>query len=307
MCIGRDLCSRWVFGLVLGGNPPGLCLIRWNGWYRSITQLNNTFDNTPPLALKGSRSPPLLNHDFDISSEIFRLHPVRLVEIATMRPTLDITANQLKTLILNNTLVTFGPGADVLSMLHPSDYSAIRFAFPIAGLTASEMATYLHSFFDEAVGVPRVHMITTDADERCRTVAHVQVQDPTFAARVQGQFNRYLSWRPYTKMSVAPVPVEMRYESGRPSSIPAGLELQLLQDRHAMLRLRDRPAAPECAVCMTEAEDAIQPLAAINTAGPASSPNVPPSPTKTVRSPSAVSATRAPAHGSSSSPNSNAS
>ena len=219
----------------------------------------NTFDNTPSLALKGSRFNPLLNHDFNISSEIFRLNPVRVVEIATtMAPNIDITANQLKTLILNNALVTFGPGADVLSMLHPSDYSAIRFSFPRAGLTAGQMAMYLHSFFDETVGVPRVHMITTDADEHGPVVAHVQVQDPTFAARVQGRFNRYLSWRPFTKMSIAQVPVEMRYESGRPSLMPAGLELQLLQDRYAMIRLRDRPAAPECAVCMTEAEEAIR-------------------------------------------------
>ena len=174
----------------------------------------------------------------------------------TTATTSDITANQVKTCILNNALVTFGPGADVLSMLHPSDYSAIRFSCPQARCTAGQMAMYLYSSFDEVVGVSRIHIVT-DPDE-CPAVAHVQVQDPTFAARIKGRFDRYLTWVPQTKMTIVQVPVEIGYESssGDQPNIP-GLQLQLLRDRHAMIRARDRPAAPECAVCLTEAEESI--------------------------------------------------
>ena len=174
--------------------------------------------------------------------------------MATATPTTnDITANQLKTRILHGALVHFGPGADVVSMLHPSDYSAIRFSCPHAGRTAGEMAMYLYSSLHEMVGVPRIHIIT--ALDECPAVAHVQIRDPAFAARIKGRFERYLRLALQTEMSVRQVPVEIRYEWSGDAPLIPGFQLQLLKDRHAMLRVRERPAAPECAVCLTEAEE----------------------------------------------------
>ena len=106
----------------------------------------------------------------------------------------DVTAGQVKTRILNGALVTFGPGADVVYMLHPSDYSAIQISSPAARCTTGDMAKDMFSYFHETVGVSRIHIIT-DPDE-CPTMAHVQVEDPAFAARITGRFDKVWAWRP---------------------------------------------------------------------------------------------------------------
>ena len=162
-------------------------------------------------------------------------------------------AGQVETRILKGALVNFGPGADVLSMVHPSDYSAIQFSCDRAQRTAGHIAMYMFSAFQETVGVPRIHIIT-DPDE-CPVIAHVQVKDPAFAARIKSRFDRHAKLIPQTKVTIRQVPVEIGYEISGDPPYMLDLELQLLKDRYATLKMRERPAAPECAICLTEAEE----------------------------------------------------
>lgn len=155
--------------------------------------------------------------------------------------------------VLKGALVDFGPGADVLSMKHSSDYSAIQFSCDKGQCNASHFAMYMFSLFQETVGLTRIHVIT-DPDAY-PGIAHVQVKDPTFAARIKSKCDRHAKWIRQRKMSVRPVPVEMEYErSGDPPYMPA-VKLDLLKDRYARLRIGSGPAAPECVICLTEAED----------------------------------------------------
>lgn len=164
-----------------------------------------------------------------------------------------VTAGQVESRVLNGALVDFGPGADVLGMKHSSDYSAIHFSCKTALRTAGDIVTYMYAFFQEPVTLSRVHVLT--GPDVCPVVAHVQVKDPAFAARVQSESDRYSKLVPQSRSSVRRVPVEIGYETSLDPAYMADIRLHLLKDRHARLRLGPGPAAPECAVCLTEAED----------------------------------------------------
>ena len=107
---------------------------------------------------------------------------------------------------------------------------------------------YLYSTLHEAVGLRRIHILGPG-------VAHVQVRDAAFAGRIKGRFDACRA-RTGMGMQLVQVAVEIGYEESSredPPLIP-DFKLRLLQDRRAMIRLRDRPASSECAVCLTEAE-----------------------------------------------------
>ena len=93
---------------------------------------------------------------------------------AAMSP--DITANQVESRILNGTLVDFGPGADVLYIKHPADYSAIHFSCEILQRNAEYLAAYMFESFSEPVGLSRIHIIS--GVDSCSVVAHVRTYIP---------------------------------------------------------------------------------------------------------------------------------
>lgn len=164
-----------------------------------------------------------------------------------------VTAGQVESRVLNGALLDFGPGADVLGMKHSSDYSAIHFTCKTARRTAADIVMLMWAFFREPVTLSRVHVLT--GPNVCPVVAHVQVKDVAFAARVKSKSDRWAKLLPSTRSSVRRVPVEIGYETSDDSVYTADMRLHLLKDRHARLRLGPGPAAPECAVCLTEAED----------------------------------------------------
>ncbi|CAD6593306.1 MAG: hypothetical protein ASARMPRED_007270 [Alectoria sarmentosa] len=167
--------------------------------------------------------------------------------------TSDIAEGQVESRVRKGALVTFGPGARVLSVEHPSDYSAIQVSCTVPQQsTAGHVASYL---FDlrEPVGLPRIHVITGPG--ACPVIAHVQMKDPSFAARVKGKFDGYLKYVPRTKMSIRSVPVEIGYEESVDPPYMTPLRRHLLHDRHERLRIEEDPVVSECAVCLTEAED----------------------------------------------------
>ena len=159
----------------------------------------------------------------------------------------DITAGHVESHVLNGALVNFGPGADVLSMKHAVDYSAIRFSSNRAK-SAEDIVMFFISFFQEPVTMTRVHLMS-------EPYYHVQIKDPTFAARMLAKHDRYLRGIPQIQMSIRQVPVEMSYETSADPSHMQDITLVVLKDRLARLKLGPGPAAPECVVCLTEAED----------------------------------------------------
>lgn len=174
----------------------------------------------------------------------------------TPRPamTSDISEGQVESRILRGVLVDFGPGASVLSIKHPSDYSAILLSCNVPNRTAGDLAIYMFAFFREPVGLSCVH-VTTGPDAG-PVVAHVQVKDPGFAARIGRKFERYSKCLPRTKIDVRLAPVEIKYEASANPLCMTDIKRHLLRDHLARLRVEEDPAVPECAVCLTEAEDA---------------------------------------------------
>lgn len=163
------------------------------------------------------------------------------------------SAGQVDTRILKSVLVSFGSGASVSSIKHPSDYSAIQVSYNRPQSTTESIAIFLFDHFREPVGLPRIHIITSP--DACPVIAQVQVKDPSFAARIKGKFDGYVKHVPQTRVAIETVPVEISYEGfvNPPEKTP--IRRQLLQDRHARLRIKEIPTEPECAVCLTEADE----------------------------------------------------
>ena len=171
------------------------------------------------------------------------------------RPTTtsDISEGQVETRILKGALVNFGPGANVLSMKHPSDYSAIQISCSMPLRTAANFATCMFGLFREPVGLPRIHVIT--GPDACPDVAHVQVKDPSFATRIKAKFDRHSRFVRRTKIAIKEVAVDIHYEASDNTPDVTAITRDLLQDRLATLRIEKDPTVSECAVCLTEAED----------------------------------------------------
>ena len=194
------------------------------------------------------------------------IHPWILIPLLSLEPpqnfqfmmttpamTSDIPAGQVESRILKGVLIDFGPGAGVLSIKHPSDYSAIQLSCNMPHRNAENLAAYMFAFFREPVGLSRIHIIS-DPDA-CPVIAQVQVKDPGFAARIKSKFDGYVKFVPKTGISIKRVTVDIKYEaSDIPPHIPA-IRRHLLHDRHARLRMQEGSAVYECAVCLTEAED----------------------------------------------------
>lgn len=167
--------------------------------------------------------------------------------------TSDILAGQMESRIFKGVLVNFGPGANVLGIKHPSDYSAIHIACSMPHRNAGDLATYMFHFFGEPVGLSRIHIIS-DPDA-CPAIAHVQVEDPIFAARIKRNFDGYVKRVLKNKFAINKVAVEMKYEAAVTSPHVPAIRRHLLKDHHARLKMRENLAAVnECAVCLTEAE-----------------------------------------------------
>ena len=174
----------------------------------------------------------------------------------------DILVGQVESRILKGSFVSFGPGARVLNIKHPSDYSAVQVSCNTVQRNAGDIAIQLFNLFREPVGFTCIHIIT--GPDACPAIAHVQPKDPKFAARIKGKFDGYVKHVHHAGITIKVVPVEIGYEASvdPPSITP--VELHLLEDRLAMFRIEDRltmlrmeerPVVPECAVCLTEPED----------------------------------------------------
>ncbi|KAM0800366.1 hypothetical protein BDR22DRAFT_889416 [Usnea florida] len=178
------------------------------------------------------------------------------------KPTDDsvLLAGQVETRIVKGALVDFGPGANILSMQHPADYSAIHISCHKPHRNAEDMMALMFGFFTETVGFPRIHIITEP--DACPVTAHVQVEDPSFAARIKRKFDTHLRKFPQTLITVEIVAVDISFEVRAKSlytiSVPDTMSVrrQLLKDRLARLRIdRSTPPISECAVCFTETDD----------------------------------------------------
>lgn len=165
----------------------------------------------------------------------------------------DISAKQIETRILKRVLVRFGPGASVLSIEHPSDYSAIRISCTMPQCNAENFAIYMFELFREPVGLSRIHVFT--GPDACAAVAHVQVKDPSFAARIKSKFDGYLRCVPRSRIAIKKVAVDINYEASVNTPNLTPITRHILQSRHASLAIKKDAAVSECVVCLTEAED----------------------------------------------------
>lgn len=155
--------------------------------------------------------------------------------------------------ILKGSFVSFGPGASVLNIKHPSDYSAVQVSCNTAQRNAGYIAIQLFDLFREPVGFPRIHIVT--GPDACPVIAHVQVKDPSFAARINGKFDGYVKHVHHSGITIRVVPVEIGYEASTDPPSMTPVRRHLLEDRLARLRMGERSVVPECAVCLTEPED----------------------------------------------------